>query len=469
MCTVLKIKKRDFTEEIKGKLIEDLKVENTTTDEVFYAYNENNIQETDSSYKITVPFFYGKNFKGKEKKTVFFPIIENFTLREHQFDIVTEALSELAKKDCCTIEIPPGQGKTVIGIFLSESIGSSKTLIVYPSKISSLAKQWQTTLLKFEGRITEENIYVVEDSVQQEKKKFKKNNNSSVKEFFSTSEKIKYIICGDTRVPLFSDDKKLFDTVIIDEAHMLCTEKKLNSVFFNLIPKKIITLTATLERIDGLHRLLYLISGSDFSIKRLPSLPFEVRIKKVAGLQEGEIRLTFNEKTKKMDFTEYCHSLSSNEKYNDAIIEVVKKSISQEEDRKVIILTKFIEHAHFLSEKIIRECGGIKVAVMCGSKVKSHVDEKVLVGTIPKLSTGYDMATAAINYDGVAADTLIVVHPIKQYQLFEQCKGRVMRTTAKKPVIYFFEIPGLKFSTKHILELEDYIVRCGGEIKKIDF
>lgn len=434
MSVKITFKKENLKNKEGLSLIQNIKKDLTYKDKEYFLVKDNKDKIT-----FILPFYYATtNLKLKEIKNTLTPIsFEKLTLREDQHPILKEVLDNILKTSTSIIEIPPGKGKTTISLCAALQLNLFPILIVIPSKISSLPKQWKDTIINRFG-YTEDDIYETETFSKEDK------SNTLI------TSNYKFIISKDTRV---LKEVKV-GTLIADEVHLLATYKKYINVFMNIFPQSIIFLSATVERVDEEHLPLYFISGAQ-TIKRKPNHPYLVKIWDCP--YEINIKLQFNTFTKKMDYLQYCKDLSENEHYNKTILDI----LSSYNDKKFIILTKLVDHVHFL-KKIIEEKLKEETSILCGS-TKTHLDRRILIGTIPKLSTGYDCEMASIDYKGISPNALILVHPIKHPQLFEQCKGRVTRDSKIIPIIFSIKIPFLKFSSKHILNLSDYIINNGGQ------
>lgn len=428
--------KEPLSAEDKEKIIKDVCIKNTDTNEVipFFKFDE-------EKNAMILPFQYAKLFNKVSK-------IRNpndsisFPLRDHQLPIFNEAYNHLSNYNSVLLELPPGTGKTILGIYLSLKLNVFPVLITFPSSISSLAGQWQKTIVEKFG-VNESEVCILDTPAKQ----------SSL-----IDHSYKFLLSFDTRIK--SVHNIPIKTLIIDEAHLLCTQKKVNDIFLNIHPRFVITLTGTFMKNNGMCKIMKLLtlnSSEKNSIYKLPSRPFKVTVHNITS--PIDVQLSFNKKTKKMDFTKYCRDICENEIINKSILYLLSK-FSQ---KKIIILTKIVEHSIFLKD-LIETTLNTEVAILSG-KNKSHVDKNILIGTIPKLSTGYDAENASIDYSGRPADTLILFHPIKSWQLFEQCKGRVMRCGDDiLPEVHSISFSNLKFSSKHIRNLFEYIEKTNGKI-----
>lgn len=320
----------------------------------------------------------------------------NFTgsLLPRQEEITGEAMEHMTKYGSTTLGLYPGFGKTVTGAWLSAGLNRI-TCIIYPRE--TLGDQWRSTYERF----TDAKICLIgEDEVLPEHNVY---------------------LCLDKRVAKIPDIDRV-GLLILDEAHMLCTPSHVND-FLSFHPQYIINCTATLERSDGMHVMVQAMSGLH-GIFRKAKLEYDVvRI---------NTRITATRETNKrgdVSWTTLIKSLLMNEERNGYIVQIVQGY----PEKKIMILTHLVEHTRLLVQLL--EQVGIKAEFMAGTK-RRFQDSNVLVGTIPKVGTGLDIATAAVDYDGRPIDLLMMVTSFKQPGLFEQTIGRAFRS--KRPLIYHF-------------------------------
>ena len=371
----------------------------------------------------------------------YLPEIQNQTiLRTNQIEIIDTAKSHLKQFNTTTLCVPPGEGKTIMAIYLATFL-NFKTLIIVPSSLASIIPQWEKSIETSFELIDKSSILIVPEFAKSDK--------------IIDDDKINFIISLDTRVkgiPKILLDK--IGTVVYDEAHLLCTSGKVEALLLPT-PKYIIALSATLEREDGADCMFKKLIAGPHSINKLSSKKFTVQVIR----NPVKFQYQFNDTTGTMNYTEFCKDIANNQMCNQKIIDIVKSS---EKERKFIILSKFIEHAKLLSKMLKEE--GIATAVMAG-KIKRHPDVKALVGTFPKISTGYDLATAAENFDGNPANTLILTHTIAKWQSFEQSKGRIMRESECEltPIVYWMATEN-KLTITHLEKISEHISKTNGKI-----
>jgi superfamily II DNA or RNA helicase len=362
--------------------------------------------------------------------------------RDHQIPIIEEAMTHLKQHSTTTIQAQPGAGKTFMALTLAVSLGL-RTAVLTPRE--TLNDQWKTTFAKVS---TGDSEKIVEGSVfipRQAAFESKRVEDPSPDLIVSLVDRVKGM------------SKSLRDsvgTLIIDEAHMMCTPSRVESLL-SFTPRYIIVLTATLERNDSAHRMMHLLAGTH-DIFRPPERPYKL-IALQSGV-EGEERL--NRVTGLLDFSHLISSLASNVTYN----EIIADTVAANPNRKFIILTSLVAHTKALCTMI--KARGVSSDIMCGNK-KKYGDCRALVATRLKVGTGFDAATFAGDFDGVSPDTLILATTIKSWQQYTQCVGRVMRARPGVTPVVVWMLSRNSVTSRHLAGLKKYISSSGGVVEKV--
>lgn len=415
----------------------------------------NFFQLNKESDTLKIPFYYASEVFGLENMGLEHklnkweklsshnrPTIE--ILRPEQIPVVKQTLNELKKYHTTTIGLPPGFGKTIMGGFLSSELGF-KTAIFVPRE--PLVGQWLKTIatLFYDNNLdlAKKMTYCPSQPATEQKKKLLSE--------FPYDFIITLIGRADAIHPTI---KARIGTLILDEAHMLCTAERVKYLLA-FSPKYIIAETATMERTDGAHDMMRLLVGTHgfFQSSEREFTVFNLLLEHIALPEKLS-------KAQTLDYSAFCKSSSENKDLNDAIISMVVKN----PHRKFFILTRLVEHAKWLSEQFVEL--GLSSTYMCGTK-KRHKDVDILCGSFPKIGTGYDVATAADEYSGKPADTLILCHTVKSWQPFEQMKGRIMRCGADiTPVVIWLSTTN-SITKRHLTGLKSHIRKTGGKIVDI--
>lgn len=318
------------------------------------------------------------------------------TLREYQIPVVKEAWNQLEKFGTTTLGLYPGFGKTILGAQLA-SRARLLTVILVHREI--LADQWKKTFTDN----TNAKVWIVGEKHPP--------SNCDV------------IICMETRYEAIPNEMRdMCGMLIIDEAHAFCTRSRASAILA-FHPKFIIIESASLERKDGMHSMIYAVAGTH-SILRQSDKPFSVY--KI-------ITNVIPERTKnRMGDVDYCKLQQStllDIRRNNIIIDMIKRNLNF----KILVLTSLRDHAMLLYNNLNEL--NVSCDFLCGKK-RGYVDSNVLIGTISKIGTGFDPATSCPTYDGSPFDLLFVVSSIKEDDMLIQNIGRVFRSDF--PIVMHF-------------------------------
>jgi superfamily II DNA or RNA helicase len=366
---------------------------------------------------------------------------ENFYEEISKRNILTESIP------CALVDVFPGFGKTIVGSKSSSDIGLL-TCVLTPLKF--LEKSWVNVY----KNLTDARVWIVGDSKStKEYDELWQNleniidSHDEAKKQLKTNDKIKYwttngysniyvpdvIICMVERVDSIPTEIiHRIGTLIIDEAHMFCTSKRIEQIF-KFLPKYVIALTATPIRSDGRNKFLDYLVGNDCQITRLPPPYKIIRIK--TGLKYSiPKKAMYNTKTHEYmdanDFGSYLSLIQNDKKRNEMIAKICRKLIQY--DRKIILMCRFKEHVKNISEQL--NDYKIQNDYVMGTKAK-YKDSSVLLGTMSKMGTGFDEANVCEDFKGVKSDTLILTSSVKETSQLYQLMGRVFRSD--NPLIIF--------------------------------
>lgn len=347
------------------------------------------------------------------------------TLRDYQIPLAMEAYENIKTYGTTILGIPPASGKTYLGIWLAYMCGLMFVVIVPREK---LLEQW---LLTVKMCIPDLYNYIWIPGVSD-----------------PPSNGIPAgILCMNTRVTKVPEHfRKSVGTLIIDEAHMLSTPSCVESLlYFN--PRYAILETATLERNDGMHKMVTLITG-EHGIFKISKKPYKIYKIEVPILVEEVMN------KEGVSYIDLVKNLAANNDYNAIILDIIKSNLN----RKFILLTRLTEHATNLSNWL--NLSGISSDTLVGNK-STYKDSKVLVGNIGKIGTGFDEATGCEDFGGITSDVLFILPSVKEWQAFEQFRGRVMRN--ENPVVVWLNVKN-KTIRNHFSKLQDWMKETNGTI-----
>lgn len=315
------------------------------------------------------------------------PIQFTGTLRRNQVTMVAEAHEQLQKYGTTTLALPPGTGKTIIGAKLNTMLHLLTVILVHREILTT---QWKKTYTDN----TNASVWIVGEA--------------------NPPPKCDVIICMDTRWNQIPQGcRGAVGLLIVDEAHAFCTRSRVSSLLA-FHPKFIIIETASLERDDEMHNMMYAMVGKHGVFREInnPFYIMKINTNTVPEVTQNKMGGT--------DWPALLKSSLMNERRNRVIIGLVTANLG----RKILILTLLKEHAEYLYTELV------KLKVSCdrlyGTK-KGYVDATVLIGTVAKIGTGFDPATSCATYDGRPFDHVILCEPMKKYQMLIQNIGRGFR------------------------------------------
>jgi len=360
-------------------------------------------------------------------------------LRDYQIDPANEALEQLKEYSTTTLGLPPGWGKTIVGAWLAGKANGPSMIFSHRIEIcESWVKTFQLCYPQYAKSIwlVGENDFEQGVLVPKECLNPMKNNEKCDKCKGCKAEDVYvpcFTICMDTRidkVPQYIKDA--ICVTIVDEAHLFCTPSRVKCLLATQ-PKFVIAESATLGRKNGMESMIQKVVG-EHGVFRISNKPYRLyRIK-------TQIKVPIVKGKRGTDFTDLTKKIITHEERNQMILNCIQCNMH----RKPMILTRQKKHVTIL-EKLLKD-NGIKVATLYGSQ-RNYDDSHVLVGTIPKMGTGFDEKNACHNFKGRESDLLFLVTSIAiteiegsdigDISLFEQVRGRIMRSN--DPVVFYFE------------------------------
>lgn len=380
-----------------------------------------------SNKKLHLPFYFGN--KILKRKIENYEKLEHIqfckTLKDDQIDVVNESMNILNKHGGLILNLCCGFGKTVISSYIACNL-KIKTVVIFPLKC--LNNSWLETFKNFT------NYKILSTD-----KKYTINQFNDADVILSMPSHIKNF------------PNKNIDLLIVDEAHMLCTENYKNMIL-QIITKRVILCTATLERPDESHMLLLSIVGNDNIITRTSSKPFIVYIYKSNWSTEIKKKSSFIDGRRKMtiDYNALMDDMENSESRNKYIIDVIIKYIDK---HKILILTKRSNHVDYLYDKLKNYTESIDTYY--GNKQK-YKDSNILIGTYSKISTGFDEIGASKRID-------LVVFAMPMLNI-QQSHGRGLRSDFPYYIEFLDNISLLK---THMNKRKHFYKSINGEITEI--
>jgi superfamily II DNA or RNA helicase len=378
---------------------------------------------------IYMPKFYGLNTYGPPEKTNErlgtdfvndLYTTKTINLYPNQQTIVKSVFNELIDNDACVLSVDCGQGKTVMALDIATLIGRKTLIIVH---LEFLMNQWYERITQFlpnakvgyiQGtRIETDNCDIVIGMIQS--------------------------ITGKNAKERYT--KELFDQfgfVIFDECHHVCS-RVFSKALFTVATKKMLGLSATPTRQDGLDQLLFWFFRSIKLFNASKSDLLDVSVHSVEAKYQGEIvpKTIYNYRTKEnqLNYVDLITQIVQDPGRNQQIVRIIVH-LAGEMSRKVLLLTERRVHCVLLERMLMQQDDfhgsvGLYVGRMNASDLEQSNTCDVILGTYQMCSEGYDCKQ----------NTLVFATPKKE---IEQSVGRILRQKNSKPLVIDLIDPLLK-------------------------
>lgn len=340
-----------------------------------------------------IPFAYGRTCAGgpfqcperdsyKKIKCKF-----NGSLRDHQKEVKTEAISDLNKYGSTIVSCYCGFGKTCMAIYIATKI-KLKVLII--SHRIVLINQWKDALKKF---CPDASVQVVTSQSKLQDCDF-------------------YIMNASNVHKHPTDFYKDIGFMIVDEVHLIMAEG-LSKCMQRIVPRYLLGLSATPYREDGLDILLNLYFGKRRICRKLFR---KHTVYKIKTSFVPTVELATNGR---INWGTILDSQCNDRARNEMIIRLIKHF----KKRVFLVLCKRINQGEYLVKRLQEE--GEDVTSLIGKQQTFEQKSRVLVGISSKVGTGFDHPRL---------DALILASDIQAY--FIQYLGRCMRTQEGVPLIF---------------------------------
>lgn len=370
--------------------------------------------------KLILPRYYGIEKFGIPK-TIKFDINKlnnidiNFkgNLRDYQIEIMNKILPEYINEDTSLklfggsiISIPPGQGKTVLAIYLITKL-KVKTLIIVHQTF--LLNQWTERINQY----TDASIGII----QQNKIDINKD----------------IVIAMLHSVSMKDYDKELlssFPLVIYDECHHLGAKQFCKSLM-KVQAQYYLGLSATPERKDKLEKVFkYFLGDIKYRGEIKSNNNVDVNIYYFNSEDNKLFKTLLNKFRKTFKLPEMITNLCKIEDRNELIIKIIKDILIKEPTRKILLLSSrcndsSINHLKLISDKLINFEWGYYKGGMKKHQLDLSSTKQIIIGT-------YNMAQEGLDIPSL--DTLILATPLIG-NITQTC-GRILRGENKnKPLI----------------------------------
>ena len=332
-----------------------------------------------------------------------------FTLRAEQED----AIKEILKYDSSICVAPPGFGKTLIGAKIFEQ-RAVKTLIIVNKNM--LLDQWISRFVDYFG-------YKKSDIGFLGKSQNRLNGNIDIATMQSLN-----------NIPELVEN---YTQVIVDECHHI-PALTFEQIVKNFKGKYILGLSATPNRKDELDPILY---------QQLGNISYEYKKPKTHTNRLLVIKTEFTSSAD--NYAAIINELVSNEDRNRQIVKTIKENI----DRKILLLSDRIEHLNLL-ENILKEENIDFVSVHGSQNKKEQVENLQKVKTSSLI-----LATSSFFGEGIDfphLNTIIFATPISFYGRLIQYLGRIGRGNQECLAIDFLDSKNAMLNSTYKKRLEGY-------------
>ena len=332
-----------------------------------------------------------------------------FTLRAEQED----AIKEILKYDNSICVAPPGFGKTLIGAKIFEQ-RAVKTLIIVNKNM--LLDQWISRFVDYFG-------YKKSDIGFLGKSQNRLNGNIDIATMQSLN-----------NIPELVEN---YTQVIVDECHHI-PALTFEQIVKNFKGKYILGLSATPNRKDELDPILY---------QQLGNISYEYKKPKTHTNRLLVIKTEFTSSAD--NYAAIINELVSNEDRNRQIVKTIKENI----DRKILLLSDRIEHLNLL-ENILKEENIDFVSVHGSQNKKEQVENMQKVKTSSLI-----LATSSFFGEGIDfphLNTIIFATPISFYGRLIQYLGRIGRGNQECLAIDFLDSKNAMLNSTYKKRLEGY-------------
>ncbi len=363
-----------------------------------------------------VPFYYALQ-KGLKPPCNLPSVQFSFkgTLRPEQISIVERSFELLRLNHTLLLSTHVGFGKTILAIYIMTQL-RMKTFIIVNRIV--LMQQWYASIKSF----SDARVCILEAGIEFD------------------SDEFDVFIINIVNVPKL--DTCLFDigTLILDEAHLILSNKMCNNLLY-FTPRYTIGLTATPYRTDGSNKLFELFLGSEKIFK--PLLRTHIVYKILTGFKP-----VIQTRAGKVNWDSVLSQQAESIERNELIVNLV----SARPDKVFMILCKRVSQIKLLRD--LFRARNIEVEAVYGTERidVSNQERRVLIGTVQKLGVGFD--DKRIN-------SLILACDLQEY--FIQYLGRVFRDPNVEPEI--FDLVDDEFILKkHWKARADVYESAGGKI-----
>ena len=363
----------------------------------------------ESTRKLYIPRAFGiANFGAPDKDSLGRPVKMDcaFTgaLREYQVPVVKSFLDIDEELKGGIIDLPCGYGKTSCALYIAAALGVRTLVIVHKT---FLMNQWEERIHQFlpsarVGRIQGECFEIEDCDIV-----LGMLQSLSMKEYAT-------------------DAFTSFGTTIIDECHHIPSEvfsRALNKV----VTRNILGLSATVERKDGLTKVLGMFIGPViYSQKRKPEPSVLVRkVDFVDDRLKGELKTDTVDWRGNVKYSTILCKLCECENRTRFLYQLIAAEIALSQGQQILVLAQFKSILVAL-EKLL-ESGKIEFGYYVGGMRRAALDASSKCDVI--------LATYGMAAEGLDIKTLTTLFLVTPRTDIVQSVGRILRSKHERPLI----------------------------------
>lgn len=393
---------------------------------------------------VAVPFTYAIEHRAPlclaGKPAISDTIPATFVPREHQVPLIAALTERLRTHRIATLCAPTGAGKTSMSIVVANRVPGRK-LILCPR--SPLVPQWENEIKSIlPGAL----VYA---------------DGPNMKADPAMLRIAEYVVVYYRRSEKF--DREFLDNVsllIVDELHECCNNTTVAAIL-NVSAAYMIGCTATPDQ-RKTYAIAKLFFGEDYVRAHMDRRCTFSIVDMMVQIDDAKYHRA-TENGKKMHYGRMERAIVADPVCEDRWVALIAGLVNTFK-RKIIAITKYVAQAESLSARL--NAIGVSADTYVGTKRTYDGNAAVLLGTVRKVSTGFDQQSSGVAYDK-RFDTAIIMQSIcvkKASDGFMQMIGRAMRTTERMPCVIWALYHGKYSSTflNHCEAAKKFLTKEGG-------
>ena len=393
---------------------------------------------------LILPFFFAQSLFNKwpNSRRIHPPIVNAEMQRapkdEEQANLIRKANLVLDKYHSVVLALRTGFGKTYCSLKLGYDRGLKTGILVH------LAAGKSSFIKELKASMPQNKVQIVSTTIgwNPKLKKMMSAKDEGVTSPLDPNADI-YIIGPTICVKmgeLYEDPFSSIGTVIVDECHSICTEKR-SMALTQFVPKYLIGLSATPRKDNGLDRILDIYFGPIHLCKKL-NTPFTV----VRYLTHIVPKKETNRQGR-LDWNKVLESLALNEQRNKLIVDIVSGPLKE---KNVMVMCRLTEQCVILYDMMVKR--NISVTKYWGNAKTFDEDARVIIGTDKKCGESFDHPKL---------NSFVVTFSMKK---ITQKAGRIFRKAHETAPIIWDLVDEMFTLNKHFKQRADWYKESGATI-----